>query len=130
MAKLTTKQESLLKGLNFANLATIREDGSPQVTPIWIDYVDGEILINTRKGRVKDRNMRRDPRVSLSVLDQANPYTYVAITGTVTILDEGERAWEHIDDLQEKYHGNRNFARDEGAVRVMLRIEPEIVVGE
>jgi PPOX class probable F420-dependent enzyme len=130
MARLTAEQEALLKGKNFANLATVREDGSPQVTPIWIDYVEGEILINTRKGRVKDRNMRRDPRVSLSILDQANPYTYVAITGRVEILDEGERAWEHIDDLQEKYHGNRNFARDEGAVRVMLRVVPDIVVGE
>ena len=130
MARLTPEQQELLKGLNFANLATLREDGSPQVTPVWIDYVDGEILINTRKGRTKDRNMRRDPRVSLSVLDQANPYTYVAITGNAVIVDEGERAWAHINDLQEKYHGNRNFPRDDGAVRVILRIEPELVVGE
>jgi PPOX class probable F420-dependent enzyme len=124
MAKLTSEQEQLLKGKNFAHLATIRDDGTPQVTPVWVDY-DGEyVLINTGQGRAKDRHMRRDPRVTLEVSDQENPYTYVAISGNAEIVDEGERAWEHINDLHEKYHGTREYPSREPQ-RVLYRVKPE-----
>jgi PPOX class probable F420-dependent enzyme len=108
----------------FANLATINADGSPQVTPVWIDWDGTNVLVNTAQGRVKDRNLRRNPKVALSILDPDNPYRYLQIRGHVRKATE-EGASQHIDSLAKKYLGKDKypFARP-GEVRIMCEIEP------
>jgi len=115
----------LLDKKAFANLATLMPDGSPQVTPVWVDR-DGEYFrINTAKGRVKDRNMRRDPRVSLSIVDPDNPYRYLEIRGRVVEITE-QGADQHIDVLAKKYLGKDSYPfRNPKEVRVMYRIQAE-----
>jgi PPOX class probable F420-dependent enzyme len=100
-------------------------DGSPQVTPVWIDY-DGEYLrVNSAKGRLKDRNIRRDPRVAVSLLDPDNPYRYVQVRGRVVEITE-EGADAHIDSLAKKYTGADKYANHQpGVVRVIYKIKPE-----
>jgi PPOX class probable F420-dependent enzyme len=111
----------------FLYLATLNRDGSPQVTPVWFD-TDGEsILLNSAKGRVKDRNMRRDGRVALCIADPANPYRYLQIQGRVVEITESG-ADEHIDRLMFKYRGQRTYPyRAPGEVRVTYRVKIEKV---
>lgn len=117
----------LFEGRNFAHLATINPDGSPQVSPVWVDVEDGLIRVNTARGRVKDRNMTREPRVALSIVDQDDPYVRASVQGRVVEITE-EGAEEHIHDLNEKYHGTRPYpALTPGMVRVTYSIEPERV---
>lgn len=109
----------------FANLATIMADGSPQVTPVWFDYDGKNILINTAKGRVKDRNMRKNPNVALSIMDPGNPYRHLAIRGKVTEITE-KGADEHIDKLAKKYLNLEKYPhRTPGEVRVIYKISPQ-----
>jgi PPOX class probable F420-dependent enzyme len=117
----------LLEGKNFANLATLMPDGSPQVTPVWVDYDGAHILVNTAEGRQKARNLRRDPRVALSVSNQENPYSYVQIRGRVVdITADGADA--HIDKLAKKYLGQDTYPyRTPTEERLILKIEPERV---
>ncbi len=108
----------------FANLATIMPDGTPQVTPVWFDYVDGTIRVNTAKGRVKARNMQEGSAVALAILDPDNAYRYLQVRGRVRkVVEAGADA--HIDSLARKYLGKDKypFARP-GEVRVMYEIEP------
>ncbi len=109
----------------FANLATLMPNGQPQVTPVWFDYDGQNIRVNTALGRQKDRNMRRDPRVSLSIMDPENPYRYVEIRGKVAdITQDGADA--HIDSLAKKYLGKDKYPfRQPGEVRVIYKIKPE-----
>jgi|SRR5208282_1397657 len=108
----------------FANLGTIMGDGSPQVTPVWVDYDGKYVRFNSAQGRVKDRNVRRDPRVSLSILDPDNPYRYLAIRGRVVEITQ-EGADEHINSLSQKYLGQAVYPfRQPGEVRVLYKIEP------
>ncbi len=117
----------LLESPNFAHLATVMPDGSPQVTPVWVDYDGAHVLVNTAEGRQKPRNLRREPRVALSVVDQDNAYTWVAIRGRVVELTH-ENADEHIDRLSKKYLGRDSYpARKAGEQRVIVKIEPEHV---
>ncbi len=111
----------------FANLATLFKDGSPHVTPVWFDYDGRFVRINSAEGRVKDRNMRNDPRVALSVMDPQNPYRYLEIRGRVTeITREGADA--HIDALAKKYLNVDAYPhRSPSEVRVMYKITPERV---
>src|SRR5438105_10330558 len=82
----------------FANLATVMPDGTPQVTPVWFDYADGIIRVNTAKGRVKARNMKQDAPVALAIMDPDNAYRYIQIRGRVRrVVEEG--AARHIDSL-------------------------------
>lgn len=113
----------------FAHLATVGADGAPQVTPVWCD-LDGDVVrINTARGRVKDRNLRRNPRVALSVLDPDNPYRYVQVRGRVVEMTE-EGADAHIDALAKKYLGQDRYPyRQPGEVRVIVKIAPERVQG-
>ena len=108
----------------FAHLATIMPDGSPQVTPVWFDYVGGKIRVNTAKGRVKARNMAEGARVALSILDPDNAYRYLQVRGTVTRVTE-DGAVAHIDGLAKKYMGKDvyPFHRPQD-VRVIYEIEP------
>jgi PPOX class probable F420-dependent enzyme len=108
----------------FAHLATIMADGSPQVTPVWFDYTNGVIRVNTAKGRVKARNMQLGSAVALSILDPENPYRYLQVRGKVTLVTE-DGADAHIDSLAKKYLDKDKypFARP-GEVRVKYEITP------
>ena len=75
--------EKLLQDKNLAFVATLMKDGSPQITPTWIDLVDGIIIVNTAEGRIKQRNVSRDPRIAISIVDRNNPYNMVTIRGKV-----------------------------------------------
>jgi PPOX class probable F420-dependent enzyme len=98
------KYADLLEKPAFGNLGTLMKDGSPQVTPVWVDYDGKHVRINSALGRVKDKNIRRDPRVSISLQDPANPYRYLEIRGRVVeITQNGADA--HIDKLSQKYLG-------------------------
>jgi PPOX class probable F420-dependent enzyme len=111
----------------FANLATIMPDGTPQVTPVWFDYSNGKIRVNSAKGRVKVRNMREGAPVALSILDPENPYRYIQIRGRVgRVTEDGASA--HIDFLAKKYLGKDKYPFSQpGEVRVMFEIEPAAV---
>ena len=115
----------LLQQPAFANLATLMPDGSPQVTPVWFDYDGKHIVINSAKGRVKDRNMRRNPKVSLSIMDPKNPYRYLEIRGTVTEITE-KGADAHIDKQAKRYLNKDKYPfRSPDEVRVLYKITPE-----
>lgn len=114
---LTTKKA-------FANLATLNADGTPQVTPVWFDWDGSRLRINTAKGRLKDKNLRRTPAVALSIMDPDNPYRYVQVRGRVASVTESG-ADAHIDALSKKYLGqDRNPYRKPGEVRVIFTIAP------
>lgn len=108
-----------------AHLATIMPDGTPQVTPVWFDYTDGVIRVNTAKGRVKARNMKEGSPVALSILDPDNAYRYIQIRGRVRRATE-QGAAAHIDSLAKKYLGKDKYPFGQpGEVRVMYEIEPK-----
>ena len=120
----------LFEEKNFAFLATLMKDGSPQVTPTWVDIdkSDGTVLVNTAKGRIKHRNVSTDPRVAVSVIDFSNPYRMVAVRGKVIEQINGKDADEHIDKLAKKYLDKDKYPRRRpGEERVLLRIKPEHV---
>jgi len=130
VAALTDKSRALIDAPNYAFLATVDEDGAPQVSPVWIDRDDDTILVNTGTGRVKDRNMRRDPRVALSIATEVNAYDKVDIRGHVVEIVEGEEADRHIDKLAKKYTGEDRYPdRREGEERVIFRIEADRIHG-
>ena len=111
----------------FAHLATLLPDGSPQVTPVWFDFDGTDLRINSAKGRVKDRNMRRDGRIAVAIQDPDNPYRYLAVRGRVEEITE-RGADAHIDALAKKYLGQDRYPnRQAGEVRVIYRIRPERV---
>ena len=131
MASIPDNYRDLLQPTKkaFASLGTLMPSGEPQVTPVWFEF-DGENLIfNSARGRQKDRNVRRDPRVSLAILDPENPYRYLEVRGRVfDITQEGADA--HIDKLAKKYLGVDKYpyrAKDE--VRVIYKVRPEKVHG-
>ena len=121
--------QDLLEAPSLAILATIMPDGSPQATPIWFDYDGQTIRINSAKGRAKDRNMRRDPRVALVILDNQTPYRYVQIRGRVVKIIEGPEARAHIDALSRRYTDEDWALADPNEVRVIYYIQPERVSG-
>ncbi len=113
------------EGKNFASLATLMPDGSPQVSVTWVDSDGDYILINTAEGRVKAENMRRDPRVALSITDSANPYRQAMIMGRVE-GDTYEGAEEHINRMARKYLKLETYPRtNKNEKRVIFRIKPE-----
>jgi len=128
MPKLSRKTRELLEGKNFAYVATVNRDGSPQVTPVWIDTDGKSIFVNTALGRVKERNLARDPRVALAVFDFANQYNGAFVRGRVIKTIRGKKAEDHIDHLSFKYTGNKKYAgRNRRERRVILVIEPTSV---
>jgi len=122
------KYKDLLLGRNFANVATINPDGSPQVTPMWIDYSEetNEIIVNTAKGRKKTRNLTVGSKVALTVLDSTNSYRYVAVQGEILNIST-EGAENHIHKLANKYWGKDMYPLSEGEVRVLIKIKPNYV---
>jgi PPOX class probable F420-dependent enzyme len=126
-ASIPDKFKDLFQKKAFANLATLMADGSPQVTPVWVDYDGTHIRVNSAKGRVKDRNVRRTPKVALAILDPDNPYRHLAVQGQVVEVTE-QGADAHIDALAKKYLGQDRYPnRRAGEVRVIYKIRPEKV---
>jgi PPOX class probable F420-dependent enzyme len=126
-ATIDGRAEELLKAKNFANVATLRRDGSVQVAPVWVDVQDGRPVVNSAKGRAWPTNLERDPRVTVSVQNLENPYEYVEIRGRV-VEQTTDGADEHIDSLAKKYLGQDEYPlRQPGEQRVIIRIEPEHV---
>ena len=123
MAALSPTQQAFLKAPNFAVVATVGEDGSPQSTVVWID-TDGEnVVFNTKRGRAKVAHLERDPRVSVTVIDAANSYAFIEVQGVASLEDEG--AAEHINFLSHKYTGE-DFSNLED--RVIVRVRPDRVL--
>jgi len=128
-AKLDQYLDLLNDKKAFAHLATIMPDGTPQVTPVWFDYVGGAIRVNSARGRVKDRNMKEGAAVALSILDPDNAYRYLQIRGRVRKVTEAGAA-AHIDSLTKKYLGKDKYPFGQpGDVRVTYEIEPLRVSG-
>ena len=125
MAGIPDKHKDLFQKKAFAHLATIGADGSPQVTPVWVDFDGTHIRFNTAKGRVKDKNLRRNPRVALSIQDPDNPYRYMQVRGRVAEITE-QGADAHIDALAKKYINQDKYPwRRPEEVRVLYKILPE-----
>lgn len=108
----------------FAHLATTMPSGAPQVTPVWFDYDGEHVIFNTARGRVKDRIMRKHPTIAFSVQDPANGYRYIQVRGKI-VSDSEEGGYDSICDLRVKYHGDRNYPKREGEVRVIYKVRPE-----
>ena len=120
----------LLEKKPLAHLATVMPDGSPQNTPVWFDYVDGKIRVNSALGRTKVRNMKQGAKVALSILDPDNPDRYVQLRGTVTNVRQDDVAARHIDQLAYKYMGlDKNPYANPADVRVMFEISVYSVQG-
>ncbi|MDN5845857.1 MAG: PPOX class F420-dependent oxidoreductase [Candidatus Nitrosocosmicus sp.] len=121
--------EPLIKNLfedkNLAFVATLMKDGSPQITPTWIDIQGNEILINTALGRVKQKNVTRDPRIAVSIVDRNNPFHMVTLRGEVIDQIAGKSADSHIDKLAKKYLDKDKYPfRAPGEKRIILKVKP------
>lgn len=122
--KLTERVIKLIDGKNFAYLATLLPDGSPHVTPMWVDHEGDTLLMNTAIGRIKQRNITRDPRVSITVVDSNNPYDRIIIHGRVVSQTE-QGAEAHIDKLAKKYTGANKYQKaSPSEKRIIIKIEP------
>jgi PPOX class probable F420-dependent enzyme len=123
--------KKLFEGRNFVSISTLMRDGTPQITPTWVDIEEqngGHILVNTAMGRIKQRNVSRNPNVGLAVFDQSNPYDMVSLRGKVVEQVTGDTVEKHIDKLAKKYLGKDEYpGRSTGEKRVILKIKPEHV---
>jgi PPOX class probable F420-dependent enzyme len=129
MTAIPEKYQDIVQKRTFAMFATIMPDGQPQITPVWVDAENGRILINTAKGRQKHKNVQRDPRVAVTLIDPDNPYRYVEVRGRVTEMTENG-ADSHIDKMAKKYLGKDKYPfAQPGERRILLKIEPEHVHG-
>jgi PPOX class probable F420-dependent enzyme len=123
MAPLDDRAKAIIDRPNLAFVATVMADGSPQLTPVWIEREGDTITFNTATGRVKWRNMRRDPRIAIAVVDRDDPYARVVVRGRVAEMIEGEEADRQIDRLSKKYTGNAEYQGhrpDESRVKVVV----------
>lgn len=127
MAELPEAARKLLEDTNLVNFVTLMPDGSPQVTPLWVDTDGTHVIVNTAEGRQKPRNLYRDPRVALCVVDRNNPYSYLQIRGRVVEMTH-EGAWEHINRLAQKYMGpGARYPGSQQETRVIVKVLPEHV---
>ena len=127
---LTENQAALLREKHFAELVTLMPDGSPQISPVWVDTDGTNVLINTATGRLKTRNIERDPRVAVAVLDPASPYERVLNIRGRVISVSPEGADDHIDSLAKKYLGVDSYpGRNPAEQRVILTIEVDHASG-
>jgi PPOX class probable F420-dependent enzyme len=113
----------LLDEPNFAYVATVMPDGSPQTTPVWVERDGDTVVFNTAKGRAKANNLSRDPRVAVTVHDPDHPYVYLQIRGRAELVEDGAR--EHIDKLSRKYLGHDYRGMRPGMERLIVRVIPE-----
>ena len=127
--QITEPIARLFQAKNFAFVSTLMKDGSPQITPTWVDIEKNNeysILVNTAEGRIKHKNLSRDPRLAISIVNGSNQYEMVTIRGKVTEQITQAAAEEHIDKLAKKYLGVDKYpGRSPGEKRVILRIKPE-----
>ena len=122
--KLPQNVLKLIEEKNFAHLATLLHDGAPHVAPVWVDHDGNTILVNTAIGRVKQKNILKDPRVALSIAEQNNPYNRVEIRGRV-ISQTRDGADAHIDKLANKYTGTKTYQKSSpNEKRIIIKIEP------
>ena len=129
MARLPDEARRRLEAPYIWHIATVMEDGSPQVTPVWADVSGDQILVNTAIGRRKEKNVRRDPRVAMSMVDPENTDSQVHIRGRVVEFVEGDAALENVNALAKKYHGFDEYPwLAPGEKRVIFKIEPTAVV--
>ena len=127
MAAIPDTYKDLFQKKSFAHLATIGADGAPQVTPVWCDFDGTHVRFNTAKGRVKDKNLRRNPKVALAIQDPENPYRYIQVRGRVVEITE-QGADAHIDSLTKKYLNQDKYPyRQPGELRVLYKVLPEKV---
>ncbi|GLZ40389.1 PPOX class F420-dependent oxidoreductase [Actinokineospora sp. NBRC 105648] len=126
-SSLSANARALFEGKNYVTLATLNADGSPQTSVLWARLDGDDVLLSTVVGRQKEKNLRADPRVSLSVFDIANPYNYVEVRGVVQLTEEGGK--ELINELSLKYVGKPYTSDGPDDVRVVARITPERVTG-
>jgi len=125
---IDSSTRKLFEDKNLAFVSTLMKDGYPHNTPTWIDIEDGHIFVNTAIGRIKQRNVSRDPRLSISIVDQNNPYDMVTVRERVIEQITGDAADQHIDKLAKKYLGKDKYPnRAPGEKRVILKIKPERV---
>lgn len=125
--KIEGRAEALLKAKNFCHVATLRADGSVHGVPVWVDVQEGRPVLNSAEGRAWVRNVERDPRVTLTVVNAENPYEYVEVRGRVAERTH-EGADAHIDAMAKKYMGVDEYPmRQPGEQRVIIRVEPEHV---
>ncbi len=125
---LEGRARELLEAPNFCLVATLLKDGTPHVVPSWVDVEGDLVRLNSAEGRLWPKNIRRDPRVTLTVLNQENPYEFVSIRGRLA-EDTHDGADEHIDRLAKKYMGVDSYPfRQEGEQRITFEIEPERVI--
>lgn len=125
MAALDDKAKAIIDKPNLAFVATVMVDGSPQLTPVWIEREGDTITFNTATGRVKERNMRRDPRIALTIVDRDDDYARVVVRGRVAEMIEGEEADRQIDRLSKKYTGNDAYqGHRPNESRVKVVVEP------
>jgi PPOX class probable F420-dependent enzyme len=125
--KIEGRAEELLKAKNFCHVATLRADGSVHGVPVWVDVQDGRPVLNTAEGRAWPRNLERDPRVTLTVVNGENPYEYVEVRGRVAERTH-DGADAHIDAMAKKYMGVDEYPlRQPGEQRVIIRVEPDHV---
>lgn len=119
------KYKDLFDKKAFASLATVMPDGTPQVTPVWVDFDGKHVLVNSARGRQKDKNIGQNSSVSLSIMDPDNPYRYLEVRGRVAEITE-EGASDHIDKMAKKYLGQDKYPFSQpGEVRVLYKIEPQ-----
>ena len=129
MVSIPASHRDIFEGKNFAHVATLMKDGSPQVTPLWIDIDGDTIVFNTAEGRTKARNLDRDGRVAISVHDQERPYRYIQVRGVVESRTR-DGADAHIDKMSKKYTGNATYAgraRNPAEQRVIYRVRVDHV---
>ena len=128
VSKLNDAAVKLLEGKNLLYLGTINRDGTPQITPVWVDTDGTHVLVNTAIGRVKQKNVTRDPRVTLAINTPTDFYDVGLIRGRVVEQVTGPQADKHIDKLAKKYIGKDVYPwRNEKEKRVILKIQPERV---
>jgi PPOX class probable F420-dependent enzyme len=129
MESIPEEYRDLFERKAFANFATVMPDGTPQVTPVWVGYDGTHVLINTAKGRQKERNVQQNPKVGLSILDPDDPYRFVSIRGEVEEVTE-DGAVDHINELTKRYMDRDEYPNlgEEGGPRVIVRIRPDRVV--
>ncbi|WP_458206176.1 PPOX class F420-dependent oxidoreductase [Haladaptatus sp. NG-SE-30] len=129
MERIPEKYHDLFERKSFANFATVMPDGTPQITPVWVGYEDDHLLVNTATGRQKEKNVRRNPKVGIDVLDPDDPYRYVSARGEVVEVTE-DGAVEHINELTRRYMGQDEYPNldEEEGERVIIRIRPDRVV--
>ena len=122
-----SKYRDIFDKKTFCHVATVGKDGTPQVTPVWCEFDGTHIVFNTARGRVKDKNLAKNPRVAVTASDPDNPYRYVQVRGRVTEITE-QGADAHIDRLAKKYMGTDTYPfRQPGEQRVIFVIQPERV---